>query len=151
MSALPLVLAGVAPCDGEATIAERIGDAATLISITLAVLSIFASQRAATLNRQREQIGSFDAKRLKLDLAIDAGLTVFGALLLIVAGPLFVAAAKEATPLLHTDTAFFGLFCLFYVGAFMVVLWLARTAWRRGGRLKAKTQAASLLGALFSK
>jgi hypothetical protein len=60
-------------------------------------------------------------------------------LLLAASSPLFVAAADRITPLLRTDTAFFSLFCLFFLGVLGVVIWVAAMARSRAGRLTAKT------------
>ncbi len=116
---------------GEATAADQIREAATLASISLGVLSAFAGQRAASLGRQNGHIDEFDSRDLRRDLLLDLALVAFGLLLLLAAGPLFVAAFDRATPLLRADTAFFGLFCLFYVGVVLVVVWVGATAWTR--------------------
>ncbi|HMJ73677.1 MAG TPA: hypothetical protein VK471_09970 [Solirubrobacterales bacterium] len=150
MSALASILAQGGSAVDEVTTADRVRDAATLTSITLAILSAFATQRATALAKQDGNLGSFTADDLKRDLGVDAGLVVFGVLLLIAAGPLFVAAAGEATPLFRVDTSFFALFCLFYLGVVLVVVWASRTAWKRAGFLKTKTSASNRLSALFA-
>jgi uncharacterized YccA/Bax inhibitor family protein len=150
MNALVSVLAQLDPAEGEVTAAEQIRNAATLTSITLAVLSAFANQRAGSLAVQRSDLGKVTAKNLRRDLFVDTALTGFGVLLLIAAGPLFFTAVGEATPLLQTETALFVLFCLFYIGVGFVVLWVGVTARARGVLLKKKTVKDNLLPALHA-
>jgi hypothetical protein len=149
-SALSFVLfAGVGSFqDAAVNAADQIRDAATLTSISLAVLSALAAQRATSLSAQRVDLGAFSPKQLLTDFGIDAAVTAFGVVLLVAAAPLFLTALGETAPLLSADTALFTLYCVFYVGVAFIVLWVAVTTYRRGRLLKDKTTANSLLEAV---
>lgn len=123
----------------KANITEQIREAATFASITLGILSAFAGQRAASLARQDGHLADFSRQELRKDVLLDLFLGVFGVLLLVAAGPLFVAAIDRVTPLMHADTAFFSLFCLFYLGVALVVGWLGAMTRKRADLLKTKT------------
>lgn len=140
-AAAALHKAATDPHTGEppATVTDQIREAATFASITLGILSAFAAQRAASLGAQRADLNKFSARTLRRDFLLDVALAAFGLLLLVASSPLFVAAADRITPLLRTDTAFFSLFCLFFLGVLGVVIWVAAMARRRAGRLTAKT------------
>lgn len=132
----------------EASTTDLIREAATFASITLGILSAFAGQRAASLAGQDGNLGNFSAKTLRRDVLLDLALFIFGLLLLLAAGPLFVASLDRIKPLLHTDTAFFSLFCLFYVGMALVVIWVLAITGKRGGLLTTKTSK-GFLASLF--
>lgn len=123
----------------EASTTDQIREAATFASITLGILSAFAGQRAASLAKQDGLLQNFSAADLRRDVLFDLALAIFGVLLLLGAGPLFVASWDRMTPLLHTDTAFFSLFCLFYLGVVLVVLWVGTMTVKRMGLLTTKT------------
>lgn len=124
----------------EASTTDQIREAATFASITLGILSAFAAQRAASLEKQGEDLKGIEAATLRRDCLLDLALGLFGLLLLVAAGPLFVAAVDRITPLLATDTAFFSLFGLFYAGVALVVLWISTMARRRSRLLTTKTK-----------
>ncbi|HZJ08946.1 MAG TPA: hypothetical protein VFD39_04575 [Trueperaceae bacterium] len=64
--------------------ADEIGNAATLISITLAVLSAFAGQRAASLREQEATgVGHHSHAQLRSAFLLDVALAGFGVLLLL--------------------------------------------------------------------
>jgi len=113
------------------TTTEQIRNAATLISISLGVLSAFANQRANSVAAQKANLSGLKKKQVGWDLALDAALGLFGLALLVVALPLTKAAADRATPLFHADTAFFALFCLLNVGIGVVIAWVVTTIVRR--------------------
>ena len=123
----------------EASTTDQIREAATFASITLGILSAFAGQRSSSLAKQDGQLQDFTAAELRRDMLIDLFLAVFGVLLLAAAAPLFVAAVERLTPLFETATAFFSLFCLFYLGVALVVAWVANMTIRRARLLIAKT------------
>lgn len=134
----PLTLDQLRQSLGEPTTADEIRNAAGLISITLAVLSAFASQRASSLSRQEGNLGQFQAAELRRDAWVDLVLATFGVGLLLATGPLFVAAGGRAA-LFEVRSAFFVLFCLLYLGIGFVVAWTCATTWRRGALLGEKT------------
>jgi hypothetical protein len=113
------------------TTTDQIGSAATLMSISLGVLSAFANQRARTVGAQKANLEGLTTTGVVWDLLLDLALGLFGVLLLAAGAPLFDEAADRATPLLHADTAFFALFCLLYIGVAVVVAWVISTVWRR--------------------
>lgn len=133
------LLAAATGAAAETSTTDQIREAATFASITLGILSAFAGQRAASLGKQDGHLEDFEPEELRLDVALDSALGLFGLLLLVAASPLFVAAVDRLTPLLHTDTAFFSLFCLFYLGVVLVVVWVVVMAWKRLGLWKTKT------------
>jgi hypothetical protein len=150
MDHLPL-LAAMTGAAEEPSTTDQIREAATFASIALGILSAFAGQRAALLSAQAENLGTVKKpKTLRKDFLIDSALAAFGLLLLLAASPLFVAAADRITPLLETDTTFFSLFCLFYVGVVLVVIWVLAIARKRGKMLKRKSRKTHLLPALLS-
>lgn len=113
------------------SLSEQIGSAATLLSISLGVLSAFANQRAASVAEQEVDLEPLEKDGVTRDFALDVALALFGVLLLAAGGALFCAALGRATPLFQADTAFFALFCLVYVGIAVVVAWAGDTARRR--------------------
>jgi hypothetical protein len=131
----------------KASTTDQIREAATFASITLGILSAFAGQRASSLSRQDGHLQDYTAKDLRRDVLLDLFLAVFGLLLLLAAAPLFVAAVDRITPLLEADTAFFSLFCLFYVGVALVVIWVLAMTRKRASLLKTKA-GKNLLSAL---
>ncbi|HET7507301.1 MAG TPA: hypothetical protein VFJ53_02985 [Solirubrobacterales bacterium] len=110
---------------------DRIRNAATLISISLGVLSAFANQRANSVADQAGDLTGLTPGGVIWDLVVDCALALFGLALLIAASPLTEVAAEHATPLFHADTAFFALFCLLNVGIAVVFLWIVSTIVRR--------------------
>ena len=133
----------------EPSTTDLIREAATFASITLGILSAFAGQRAASLARQDGNLRDFTPKALRGDVLLDLALFIFGLLLLLAAGPLFIASLDRIRPLLHTDTAFFSLFCLFYLGMALVVVWVLVMTAKRAGLLTTKTDK-KFLPSLFS-
>jgi hypothetical protein len=151
VSNAPLTLDQVRRAIGqEPSTADQVRNAAVLISLTFAVLSAFATQRATSLGKQDGSLGDFDEKELRRDTWIDIGLAVFGLLLLVALSPLLVAAVAEIT-LLEVKSAFFVVFCLLYAGLAVVLLWIARTMWRRVSLLGTKASRAPAIRALLPR
>lgn len=113
------------------TVTDQIRNAATLMSISLGVLSAFANQRATTVAAQKADLEGLSKKGVTWDLLLDLALALFGLALLAASAPLFVAAADRATPLFHAGTAFYALFCLLGIGVAVVILWVTTTVARR--------------------
>ena len=112
-------------------VADQIKSAATLMSISLGVLSAFANQRATTVAAQKANLEGLTGQAVAWDLLLDLALALFGLALLAASAPLFEAAADRATPLFHADTAFYALFCLLGIGVAIVILWVVTTVVRR--------------------
>lgn len=130
MTPVSFVLAEAQAATAETT-TDQIRNAATLMSISLAVLSAFANQRATTVATQHGHLEGLTKTGVVWDLLLDLGLGLFGVLLLTAGAPLFGAAADRATPLFHASTAFFALFCLLYIGIAGIVGWVLTTVVRR--------------------
>jgi|GEM_PF-6757471 len=114
----------------EAT-TDQIKNAATLMSISLGVLSAFANQRATSVATQKAKLEGLSKQGVLWDLLLDLALALFGLALFVASAPLFKAAADHATPLFHADTAFYALFCLLEIGVAIVILWVVTTVVRR--------------------
>ncbi|MEX1141476.1 MAG: hypothetical protein WD993_08555 [Thermoleophilaceae bacterium] len=142
-------LAQAGQVSAEVSTEDQIRNAATMISITLAVLSAFTTQRATSAKAQDGTLERFREDELKRDLALDVALATFGTFLLVAAAPLFAGAVDRLAPVLQADTAFFALFGLVYVGVIGMVVWTWRIAHKRSRMLKTKTNK-SLIGALRS-
>lgn len=110
--------------------ASRVRDAATLISISFAVLVAFTTQRATSAAKQADDLAAASVGQLRFDVAIDGALLLFGTALLVALGPLFAASVDQWT-FWKTDTAFFGAFALLYVAIVFTIGWLGYTMRKR--------------------
>jgi hypothetical protein len=119
------------------TDASRVRDATTLVSISFAVLSAFTTQRATSATKQGEDLSAVTRARLRLDLAIDVGLLVFGLLLLVALGPLFTTSVANWT-FWDTGSAFFGAFALLYLAIALTLSWLGYVVRKRAKVLSDK-------------
>jgi hypothetical protein len=137
MSSAPLTIQQLQRLSSKPTIEDDVRSAATFLSITLALLTAFANQRAASLVAQDGKLGSFTLQQLKRDLKIDVALLCFAGAALIAIAPLAVVAAKHIS-LFHEHTAILSAFCVLFFGVGLIACWLVHTAWNRWRNVKAK-------------
>jgi hypothetical protein len=139
MSPAPPTIQQLQGLVAKPTIEDDVRNAATFLSITLALLTAFANQRAASLVAQDGTLASFTVKQLRLDLAIDVALLCFAGAALIAIAPLAVVAAKHVS-LFHEHTAILSAFCVLFVGVVLIAGWLAHTLWKRWRNVRTKAR-----------